>query len=251
MRPTIYLGAALLLAGATTVRAQSVARRIDAVKDGTVRLAFAARPGVCGNGRNNISIRGRDRDEWTSDCEDGPVRLAVDRNGGKTIALRAYVGGRWRGTDAVDLGTVPAKEAAEWLVQLAEGGELASEDAVFPATLADSAEIWPALLRIARSERAPGKARRTAVFWLGQAAGEAATRGLDSIVGDAKGDREVRESAIFALSQRPKDEGVPALIRVVRTNPDPELRKKALFWLGQSGDPRALGLFEELLTAAR
>ena len=53
---------------------------------------------------------------------------------------------------------------------------------------------------------------------------------------------------MFALSQRPRDEGVPVLIRVVRTNRDPEMRRKALFWLGQSGDPRALALFEELLT---
>ena len=29
---------------------------------------------------------------------------------------------------------------------------------------------------------------------------------------------------------------------------DPEIRRKALFWLGQSEDPRALALFEELLT---
>jgi hypothetical protein len=35
---------------------------------------------------------------------------------------------------------------------------------------------------------------------------------------------------------------------VAQGNPDPELRKKALFWLGQSGDPKALALFEELLT---
>jgi len=60
-------------------------------------------------------------------------------------------------------------------------------------------------------------------------------------------DREVRESAIFALSQRPRDEGVPALIRIVRTSRDPKLRKNALFWLGQSNDPRALDLIEELL----
>ena len=57
-----------------------------------------------------------------------------------------------------------------------------------------------------------------------------------------------REQAVFALSQRPRDEGVPALISVARTNKDPEIRKKALFWLGQSHDPRALDLFEELLT---
>jgi HEAT repeat protein len=57
----------------------------------------------------------------------------------------------------------------------------------------------------------------------------------------------VRKQAVFALSQRPTDEGVPALIRVVRTSPSGELRKSALFWLGQSDDPRALTLFEELL----
>jgi HEAT repeat protein len=61
-------------------------------------------------------------------------------------------------------------------------------------------------------------------------------------------DREVREQAVFALSQRPRDEGVPALIRIAKTHNDPEIRRRAIFWLGQSNDPRALALFEELLT---
>ena len=52
---------------------------------------------------------------------------------------------------------------------------------------------------------------------------------------------------MFALSQRPAEEGVPALIRIARTHRHPELRKQALFWLGQSEDPRALSLFEEIL----
>jgi hypothetical protein len=30
-------------------------------------------------------------------------------------------------------------------------------------------------------------------------------------------------------------------------SPDPELRRTALFWLGQSNDPRAIDLFEEIL----
>ncbi len=57
----------------------------------------------------------------------------------------------------------------------------------------------------------------------------------------------MRKPAVFALSQRPAEEGVPALIRIARTNRHPELRKTALFWLGQSEDPRALALFEEIL----
>jgi HEAT repeat protein len=107
--------------------------------------------------------------------------------------------------------------------------------------------IWPDLLRLARRDDLPLETRRQAVFWLGQAAGQAATRGLDSITTDERGDLEVRKQAVFALSQRPADEGVPALIRVARTSPSGELRKSALFWLGQSEDPRALSLFEEIL----
>lgn len=241
------LAPAILLVPAA-LSAQGVGRRIEAIDQGTVRLAFAARDGVCGSGDHNIQVRSRDqRGEWEGECEAGPVRVAIDRSGGKTIAIRSYVGGRWHGGTATDLGVVPAAEAANWLLALAERNEPASDDAIFPASLADSVVTWPAMLRIARNPAVRRDTRRNAVFWVGQAAGEAATRGLDDIVQDPRGDREVRESAVFALSQRPKSEGVPALVRVARSNRDPELRRKALFWLGQSEDPAALALFEELL----
>jgi HEAT repeat protein len=107
--------------------------------------------------------------------------------------------------------------------------------------------VWPALLQIARSVRLPEERRRSAIFWLGQAAGAAVDQALDSIASDDRSDREVRQQAVFALSQRSSAEAVPALIRVARTSRDPALRKTALFWLGQSEDPRALDLFEEIL----
>ena len=34
---------------------------------------------------------------------------------------------------------------------------------------------------------------------------------------------------------------------LARTHRDPEVRKQAMFWLGQSNDPRALAFFEEVL----
>jgi HEAT repeat protein len=58
---------------------------------------------------------------------------------------------------------------------------------------------------------------------------------------------EVKKKAVFALSQLPKEEGVPLLIGLARTHRSPEVRKQAMFWLGQSGDPRALSFFEEVL----
>ncbi len=232
---------------ASPAAAQSIAHRVAAAPDGTVRMSFAAREGVCGNG-TNISIHDRDDSEWENDCEEGPVHVALTVRDRRVTDVRPRVGGRGRpSARATDLGTVGAREAGEYLLRLAESDHPAAKDAIFAATIADSFTAWPGLLRIARNESAREDARKGAIFWLGQAAGAAVTPALDSIVAD-DGDREVKESAIFALSQRPAEEGVPALIRIARTNRDPSLRRAALFWLGQSKDPRALDLFEELLT---
>ena len=117
----------------------------------------------------------------------------------------------------------------------------------FPAILADSIRVWPDLVRLARDASAATGVRNQAVFWLGQAAGAAATKDLTDLALDDAVDRDVREHAVFALSQQPRDVGVPALIQVARTNRDPEVRRRAFFWLGQTHDPRAVALFAEVL----
>lgn len=252
-RPSNWAGratvTAVVLAGTLVSPAlgQSIADRVSDVRDGQVRMSFTARPGVCGNGRN-ISTH-RSTDDWEAWCEPGPVRVAIDVRNREIVDIDTYVGGRWRRRDNVtDIGMVAAPEAAEYLLTLATSltGD-AGKEAVFPATLADSAVVWPALLEISKDRNRPREIRKNVVFWLGQAAGEAAIEGLGEIVYDASGDGEVRESAIFALSQLSDDAGVPILIDIVRTHPDPNLKKKAIFWLGQSDDPRVVALFEELL----
>jgi hypothetical protein len=255
---TILLtGAGLMLPGA--VPAQDVAARVNNVREGEVRISFALRPDVCGHG-NGITYGNRSNYNWNDrrstrdveydyDCSTGPGRLVIVRRDGETTDMRFYVGGRWRASSsATDLGTVSARSAVDYLLRLAETHDgKAGREAIFPATLVDSVTIWPSLMRIARSDNRPQSTRQQATFWLGHLAEEPATRGLTELVGDEALNREVRESAIFALSQR-RGEGVPALINVVRTSKDPELRKKALFWLANSRDPRALDLIEELLT---
>jgi hypothetical protein len=256
---------ALALAAAPAA-AQRLGARIAAAPDGIVRLSFSARPGVCGNGRTVIALEcangkcGRhtitfdgsyEGDEVEYDCEPGPVRVSLTVRSGRAQSLRTYVGGRWATAPGgvTDLGTVSTREAVDVLLEIAarEEGRLGG-DAILPATLADSVTVWPALLKLARDERVPRRTRVQAVFWLGQAAGDAASRGLTDLVDDRDVDRDVKEHAVFALSQQSHDAGVPALIRIARTHADPAVRRKAIFWLGQSGDPRALALFEELLT---
>ena len=252
------------LAAATAVCGQDLGRRVAAAPEGQVRFSYAARPGVYGNGRNQISWdcrngRCRNRqsdgdwsesDDWRSACDSGPVRVALTVRDHAVSRLRVYVGGTWRpNPGATDLGTVPTRDATRFLLDLAARTDSrAGREAIFPATLADSVTIWPDLLRIARDPRVHEETRKAAVFWLGQAAGAAATKDLSDLVDDTSTDLEVKKSAVFAISQLPHEDGVPALIRVARSNRSPAVRKNALFWLGQTNDPRAIALFEEILT---
>jgi hypothetical protein len=227
--------------------AQSLSQRIAAVGTGTVHLSFAVRPGVCGDGMHKIRVVDSN-EEWDGDCDQQTARVSLKVQDRSVTEVHTYIGGHWRpGSSGHDLGTVRPQDAAAYLLSLAEHGGDVSGDVILPAGLADSVTIWPALLRLARMRSLPQYTRRTAIFWLGQAAGAAAAPALDSIASDSSGDREVRKEAVFALSQRSSNEGVPALLRIARNNPDPQLRKSALFWLSQSDDPRALDLFEEIL----
>jgi len=260
-RTAIAVGAAaaLLAAPARDADAQggNVGSRIEAVQNGTVRLVFAPRPGVCADGMNWYTIRsgnmssmygtfynnsgGYNSRDVEVTCQTGPVRLVVVREQGETKQLRTYVGGRWKAdTGVTDLGTVSAPDAARWLLGLAEkGNERIASSALHTATIADSVDAGAALLRIATDERRPANIRSSALSWLGEVAGVKVSARLDSIAYEP-GDRELRKSAISALARRPAEEAVPMLLKMAETLPDRELRQSAIFWLARTKDPRAI-----------
>ena len=88
--------------------------------------------------------------------------------------------------------------------------------------------------------------RGEAIFWLAQKAGQKAAGEITAAI-EQDPDTDVKKRAVFALSQLPKDEGIPLLIQVARNNKNPAVRKQAMFWLGQTHDPRALDFFAEVL----
>lgn len=100
------------------------------------------------------------------------------------------------------------------------------------------------LTQLAQENRIP-EVRSQALFWLAQRGDPGAAETILRAIAEDR-DADVREQAVFALSQLPDGSGVDALVRLCKTG-RPEIRKQALFWLGQSEDPRAMDIFEDLL----
>ena len=87
--------------------------------------------------------------------------------------------------------------------------------------------------------------RKKALFWAGQSGVS-----IQEFAGlyDRMGDTELKEQIIFVLSQRQTDKAaIDKMFDIARTEKDPELRKKAIFWLGQSHDPRVQQFLIDLI----
>ena len=115
--------------------------------------------------------------------------------------------------------------------------------------------MWPKLSHaeavLAKNDAAP-KVRSQAQFWLAQMVGrkvEGDPRIVRSLGESAQNDPNaaIRKSAVFALSRLPADQAVPQLIQVASTSKDAATRREAIFWLGQSKDPKALEYLEKVV----
>ena len=117
---------------------------------------------------------------------------------------------------------------------------------LFALTLSAEPGAIPAIIRVAKEDKVP-HVRGQALFWLAQRASRQQASGAINEAIDKDPDTEVKKKAVFALTQMPRDEGVPMLIQVARANTNAAVRKQAMFWLGQSKDPHALKFFEDVL----
>ena len=99
------------------------------------------------------------------------------------------------------------------------------------------------LLEKARDSRESIEVRKKALFWAGQN-DQTPTRDLAAVYQSA-GDESLKEHAIFVLSQRKDDAAVSELMRIAQNDPDRRMRAKAMFWLGQSDDPRVAKMISD------
>jgi len=245
---------AAVVAAPEAMLAQGLSQRITSAPDGAVQFTYAARPGVCGNGRTYYSINGsmwfgsmNDNTLRSDPCQPGPVRVVLGRAGKEIVDVNVFVGPAQQSPGVTDLGTVPAKEAAEYLLSLAAKIDgRPGRDAITPAVLADSATVSPQLLAIARDQSRSRETRSSAINWLNRAPDEKGgvspsqlAKALGDMARDENDNQQVRQSALRVLARQENGEGIPALIDISRATDDIWLGKQALSVLAQSGDPRA------------
>jgi hypothetical protein len=256
----------LLVAPAFLVAASSSAQdlrgRLRAAGDGDFTFHFDARPGVCGDGEvivreraesgRSISYIGRNSDFDTSDrnfdnldawCRPGPVRVRLTRDGGVVTDIQLAVGPAIY-TEVRDLGEVAPDEAVDVLVNdiARAGAKRVASRALHGASMAD-APAWQALLTLARDSTIVSDVRRNASHWLAVEAAEHILERAPAPDADA----EVRRHAVFALSRRKDERSRTALWQIAESGADPAVRAAAVYWLGQSANPRALRLLESVL----
>jgi hypothetical protein len=243
---------AALLANVGCAGAQTLEQRIARV-DGRAQFVFESRPEVCGDGRTFMShVLGERHNVTFADnmtttqlwpaCVHGPARVVATVMSGEITRLKVYVGPVPRDSSVVDLGLVPVADARAFLLRIVQRGvERVAREAMPPLVIANGPAPWPELIAVARDDNRPRGVRREAMSWLGQAASA-------RVGGEPEtDDDDVRTSIVFALSQQKNGSAVPDLIEIARTNKHAAVRGSALFWLGQSGDPRAIDVMAAIL----
>jgi HEAT repeat protein len=103
-------------------------------------------------------------------------------------------------------------------------------------------ERW--LMQIAADPKYSVGVRKQAIFSAGQAGVSTA-----DLVGlyDRISDRPIKEQLIWVMSSKNETAATDKLIDIAKRDPDVEMRKKAIFWLGQSQDPRAKQLLLDII----
>jgi len=259
----LIAAAALFAAAAPAARSQSVASRLSAAPDGRVEFTFAARPGVCGNGRSYIqtgpnsvtgsvsyngNIYGNWNDAMRADpCIAGPVRVVIDRADKLPLTVQTFVGppdSTLRGV--TDLGRVRAQDAVDYLLSLANTADgRAGRDALFPAMLADSAATSTTLVTIAKNTALPRETRRSALSYMGrstdgmQTIPASVTDPILAIARDETDNQSVRQQALSVLGRLDHGAGIPSLIQLSQQTQSNWLARESMSTLSRSGDPRA------------
>jgi hypothetical protein len=145
-----------------------------------------------------------------------------------------------------DLGLIATDISLDWLQEYAEPPSAVSSEVLAAMAVHEGTRARDALVAIARSGSTV-EHRKNAIEWLGLVQiGE--TRDVIRQLVFEKGNSEIQEQAILALSQLPPDEAARELIAVIeRPDLDMEIRRMALFSLAQTDSDLVISYISGLL----
>lgn len=98
-------------------------------------------------------------------------------------------------------------------------------------------EVTKWLLDMAKDKTIDVESRKNAIYW----ANEQRTvdmNDLNAIYDQARGEDEVQKQVLFVYSNRKEPAAVDKLMAIAKSDPNIEMKKSALYWLGTKNDPR-------------
>lgn len=110
-----------------------------------------------------------------------------------------------------------------------------------------STRIEDKLFEVARGNDVM-EVRRQAIRLLGERVSKRSFEFLSATAQSTDANAEVQMQAVRSISERHAEESVPLLIKIAKTHPNQMVRKQAIRSLGESGDPRAIEFFREVLS---
>lgn len=110
-----------------------------------------------------------------------------------------------------------------------------------------STRVEDKLFEVAKSNDAI-EVRRQAIRLLGERVSKRSFDFLSQTAQSTDVQAEVQVQAVRAIGERRSEETVPTLIKIARTHQNQLVRKQAIRSLGESGDPRAVEFFREVLS---
>jgi HEAT repeat protein len=106
------------------------------------------------------------------------------------------------------------------------------------------ATTW--LIDMAKDKTLDHESRKNAIYWAGQQRAVDMDQ-LNTIYEQARGDNDVQNQVIYVYSQRRESAAVDKLMAIAKTDQNVEMRKTALYWLGQKNDPRVVQFLRDLI----
>lgn len=162
----------------------------------------------------------------------------------RAIAEDGQAPGELREKAVFWLGQHRSSENAQYLRglfdRLASASERSSNDEIRKKILFSLSQMqgegndkW--LMDVASDAKFSVEIRKQAIFSAGQTG--VTTAALSALYSKLT-DRELKEQLIWVLSEKRDAAAADRLMSIAKSDPDREVRKKAIFWLGQMNDPR-------------